>query len=55
MVIKQSVILENNVAVQKRLGDGRGIGAGDGNRTRTASLEGWNSTVELHPQDPKKT
>ena len=25
-------------------------GAGDGNRTRTASLEGWNSTIELHPQ-----
>ena len=26
-------------------------GAGDGNRTRTASLEGWNSTIELHPQN----
>jgi hypothetical protein len=26
------------------------IGAGDGNRTRVASLEGWNSTIELHPQ-----
>ena len=25
------------------------LGAGDGNRTRTASLEGWNSTIELHP------
>ena len=25
-------------------------GAGDGNRTRTASLEGWNSTIELHPR-----
>src|SRR5436190_11717768 len=25
-------------------------GAGDGNRTRAASLEGWNSTIELHPQ-----
>ena len=24
-------------------------GAGDGNRTHTASLEGWNSTIELHP------
>src|SRR5690606_15057052 len=23
--------------------------AGDGNRTRTASLEGWSSTIELHP------
>ena len=25
-------------------------GAGDGNRTHTASLEGWNSTIELHPR-----
>ena len=23
--------------------------AGDGNRTHVASLEGWNSTIELHP------
>src|SRR3989442_15405968 len=26
------------------------IGAGDGNRTRTTSLEGWGSTIELHPR-----
>ena len=26
------------------------IGAGDGNRTHVASLEGWNSTIELHPR-----
>src|SRR5689334_25304591 len=26
------------------------FGAGDGNRTRTASLEGWDSTIELHPR-----
>ena len=26
------------------------FGAGDGNRTHVASLEGWNSTIELHPQ-----
>ena len=25
--------------------------AGDGNRTRTTSLEGWSSTIELHPRD----
>ena len=25
-------------------------GAGDGNRTRVASLEDWNSTIELRPQ-----
>src|ERR1700676_2859840 len=27
-------------------------GAGDGNRTRMTSLEGWSSTIELHPRDP---
>ena len=26
-------------------------GAGDGNRTHAASLEGWNSTIELHPHN----
>ena len=25
-------------------------GAGDGNRTRAASLGSWNSTIELHPR-----
>ena len=28
------------------------VGAGDGNRTRMASLEGWSSTIELHPRAP---
>jgi hypothetical protein len=27
------------------------VGASDGNRTHVASLEGWNSTIELHPQE----
>src|SRR5689334_9852594 len=27
-------------------------GAGDGNRTHVASLEGWSSTIELHPPIP---
>src|SRR5208282_3487336 len=26
------------------------IGAGDGNRTHVTSLEGWSSTIELHPR-----
>jgi hypothetical protein len=35
-------------------------GAGDGNRTHVASLEGWSFTIKLHPQirfmnDAKKT
>ena len=25
------------------------LGAGDGNRTHVVSLEGWSSTIELHP------
>jgi hypothetical protein len=25
------------------------VGADDGNRTRMTSLEGWSSTIELHP------
>src|SRR6516162_6839840 len=29
--------------------------AGDGNRTRIASLEGWNSAIELHPRRPNGT
>ncbi|EEF80353.1 hypothetical protein MDMS009_966 [Methylophaga thiooxydans DMS010] len=29
------------------------IGAGDGNRTHVISLEGWSSTIELHPQNSK--
>ena len=30
-------------------------GAGDGNRTHAASLEGWNSTIELHPHNSSTT
>ena len=28
------------------------FGAGDGNRTHVISLEGWSSTIELHPHAP---
>jgi hypothetical protein len=31
------------------------VGAGDGDRTRMASLEGWSSTIELHPRVSKET
>src|SRR5690348_8057634 len=30
-------------------GGRRRPGAGDGDRTHVASLEGWSSTIELHP------
>lgn len=30
-------------------------GAGEGNRTLTTSLEGWSSTIELHPRNRKST
>ena len=33
------------MAFQRVLEDG----AGDGNRTHVTSLEGWGSTIELHP------
>jgi len=29
----------------------RYLGAGDGNRTRMTSLEGWDSAIELRPQN----
>ena len=32
---------------------GQGSGAGEGNRTLATSLEGWGSTIELHPQIKK--
>ena len=32
------------------LGNPGKAGAGGGDRTRIASLEGWNSTIELHPR-----
>jgi hypothetical protein len=31
------------------------VGAGDGDRTRMASLEGWSSTIELHPRVSNET
>ena len=31
------------------------LGAGDGNRTHTTSLEGWSSTIELHPHQSDAT
>ena len=39
--------LEGRCSIQ--LSYRRNSGAGDGNRTHAASLEGWNSTIELHP------
>ena len=29
------------------------FGAGDGNRTHATSLEGWSSTIELHPHETR--
>ena len=31
-----------------------GCRAGDGNRTRMASLEGWGSAIELRPHAPRR-
>src|SRR5919199_2729016 len=38
--------LRQNVVARRR------SGAGDGNRTHVSSLEGWRSTIELHPPLP---
>ena len=40
--------LEGSCSIQ--LSYWRMFGAGDGNRTRVSSLEGWCSTIELHPR-----
>jgi hypothetical protein len=37
------------------VGAGKSVGAGDGNRTRVASLEDWGSTIELRPHAPEAT
>ena len=42
--------LEGSCSIQ--LSYWRMYGAGDGNRTRVSSLEGWCSTIELHPHCP---
>ena len=39
--------LEGSCSIQ--LSYWRKFGAGDGNRTHATSLEGWDSTIELHP------
>ncbi len=39
--------LEGSCSIQ--LSYWRVYGAGDGNRTHATSLEGWDSTIELHP------
>ena len=39
--------LEGSCSIQ--LSYWRIFGAGDGNRTHATSLEGWDSTIELHP------
>ena len=39
----------HKLLAQNHLILGLNYGAGDGNRTHTTSLEGWDSTIELHP------
>jgi hypothetical protein len=40
---------KQNRNLPTKMGDPTSTGAGEGNRTLTTSLEGWGSTVELHP------
>jgi hypothetical protein len=37
--------------ISKHISEQGKIRADDGNRTRMTSLEGWGSTIELHPRD----
>jgi hypothetical protein len=41
--------------ISKNLSEQYRMGADDGNRTRMTSLEGWGSTIELHPRDASAT
>ena len=45
--IENKGIKRKNVEIQRFI---KSYGAGDGNRTHVISLEGWSSTIELHPQ-----
>ena len=40
----------NDVTFSFTLKKAKKNGAGEGNRTLATSLEGWGSTIELHPQ-----
>ncbi len=42
--------LKATIRLKILVGCGMGGGEGDGNRTHVASLEGWSSTIELHPR-----
>ena len=43
----------NDVIFSFTLKKAKKNGAGEGNRTLATSLEGWGSTIELHPQNKK--
>ena len=44
-----TLALEGRCSIQLSYWHMRLFGAGDGNRTHVTSLEGWGSTIELHP------
>ena len=44
-----SILLSYRLTTAPNRGDDFCVGAGDGNRTHATSLEGWDSTIELHP------
>ena len=47
--LRRAVLYPAELLVHKHNLSRLANGAGDGNRTHAASLEGWNSTIELHP------
>ena len=49
--LRRPMLYPTELQTHKSLRPSHKFGAGDGNRTHAASLEGWNSTIELHPRD----
>ena len=47
--LRRPMLYPTELQTHKSLRPSHKFGAGDGNRTHAASLEGWNSTIELHP------
>ncbi len=51
--INYVLCIVNYALLQFTLKKAKKNGAGEGNRTLATSLEGWGSTIELHPQIKK--
>ena len=48
-LLRRQLLYPPELQAHAPLHKGDNFGAGDGNRTHATSLEGWGSTIELHP------